>query len=395
MSTLRPLFITGSLAHGGAERQSITLVNALAGRGHACGLVYIKDDTSQLSRLRQHDLELVHGLRAHGYLDAGAIAALAGDISRFQPSLLVAVNGYALMMATLARQGADCSPPIVVTFHTTQLLGSREWVKSVVDRPFFWAARRTIFVCDRQRRHWLRRGLASRHNSVIYNGVDIEHFRDRSPPEGRRLLREGLGFAGTDFVIGISAVLRPEKNHQQLIQAVAVLRGMGVPARLLIIGDGPLRDDLERLARRLGLADSMRITGFTLDVRPYLSACDVAVLCSTSVETFSLAALEAMAMGRPVVHADLGGAAEMITPGHNGLLFPVGNTPALVRQLLLVAEPGRAAQMGQAARRMVETRFSENLMVDRYEQLLLADSAPQTNIQLSPLEQGARSHEHL
>ena len=84
-----------------------------------------------------------------------------------------------------------------------------------------------------------------------------------------------------------------------------------------------------------------------------------------------MAALEAMAIGRPVVHSDVGGAAEMIEPGRNGLLFPVGDTRALVEGLAALVDPRVSAAMGRNARARVETRFSERSMVDGYERLLL------------------------
>jgi glycosyltransferase involved in cell wall biosynthesis len=99
--------------------------------------------------------------------------------------------------------------------------------------------------------------------------------------------------------------------------------------------------------------------------------CDVVVLCSVAVETLSIAALEAMALERPVVHSDIGGAAEMIRPGENGFLFPVGDTGALVERLAALAGEEARRRMGVAARATVEQRFSERAMVDRYETLLL------------------------
>ena len=115
----------------------------------------------------------------------------------------------------------------------------------------------------------------------------------------------------------------------------------------------------------------MLITGFQQDVRPALAACDAVALCSRSVETFSLAALEAMALARPVVHSETGGAADMISPGRDGFLFPVGDTAALVERLAALAAPQAAARMGQEARRSVEARFSERAMVEAYEQTFL------------------------
>lgn len=368
---LRPMFVTGSLVHGGAERHSITVMNRLADRGHECHAVYVKNDPSQLDRIRLRPGGSVRCLKAEHYLDAGALADFARHISRIKPSVIVAANGYALMHAALARLWSRSPAPLVATFHTTQLLGAKEQVKMLIDRPFFWHAHCSVFVCEMQKRHWLRRGLGSRENAVIYNGVDTEHFSDRSGTDTRRIWRKELGFSETDYVIGISAVLRPEKNHIQLVNAVAALRSAGIPARLLIIGDGPTRQAVEDRARELKLAADMRITGLRKDVRPYLAICDVIVLCSIAVETFSLAALESMAMGKPVIHSDLGGAAEMVFPGHNGFLFPVGDTHALVHRLSVLADPALARQMGGNARAVVETRFSEKAMVDRYESLLL------------------------
>ena len=105
-------------------------------------------------------------------------------------------------------------------------------------------------------------------------------------------------------------------------------------------------------------------------MRPLLAASDAVALCSTS-ETFSLAALEAMALGRPVVQSQIGGAAEMTVPGENGALFPVGDTAALVARLAALADPAARRRMGAAARATVESRFSERAMVDRYEQRLI------------------------
>lgn len=377
---LRPLFVTGSLVHGGAERHSITVMNRLAARGYDCHAVYVKNDPSQLERIDQRQVRSVRCLHAQRFFDPAAIADFATHLRRVQPSVLVAANGYALLYASLARAQARLRIPVVVTFHTTQVFGFKEHLKMLIDRPVFWHAQRTIFVCEMQRRYWLRRGLGSRHNDVIYNGVDIDHFRDHSQPVERQATRHALGFAENDYVIAISAVLRPEKNHRQLVDAVRALRDMGLPARILMIGDGPLRASIEAHSRELGVEDSVRLTGFVDDVRPYLAACDVSVLCSLS-ETFSLAALEAMAMGKPVVHSAVGGAAEMIMPGNNGYLFQAGNTAELIHRLLVLAEPGVARSMGGAARRLVETRFADSVMVDRYENILSEVSASRPDVE--------------
>lgn len=363
---MKLFFVTGSLVHGGAERHTITLANRLGERGHECHFAYVKNDPSQLERIR--GAASVQCLHAAKYLDFRAVKTLRAELQKTDPDVVVAANQYALMYAWFALRGLKI--PLAVTYHTTLLRNAKEWLQMLWYRPFFWSAERAIFVCEAQRRHWARRRLGGRRNEVIHNGVDLEHWRPGSADE-KATLRRVLGFAESDFVVGMSAVLRQEKNHLQLVHAVARLRRRGIPARALLIGDGEMRPAIEARARSLGIVPEVTITGFQQDVRSLVGACDAVALCSTAVETFSLAALEAMALARPVVHSDVGGAAEMIRPGRNGFLFPVGDTAALVERLAALADRGACERMGARARESAESRFSERAMVERYEKTLL------------------------
>jgi len=361
---VRIMFITGSLVHGGAERHTITLANRLSERGHECHAVYVKDDPSQ--RERYSGMASITCLDARSYVDREALTRLVQLVVAVRPTHIVAVNQYALLYAWLAARRTGSQAPLAVTFHTTLLRNAKEWLQMLYYRPLFWSADWLAFVCDSQARYWKRRQLFARRTDVIYNGIDTEHYR----PRDSAALRKILGFADADLVVGMSAVLRAEKNPVQLVDAVAALRQRGVPARALMIGDGPMRPAVEERARSLGVAGDVVITGFQQDVRPLVGACDAVALCSTAVETFSLAALEAMALARPVVHAALGGAADMIQPWREGFLFPVGDTAALVERLAALADPELRRRMGEQARSTVEARFSERAMVDRYETTL-------------------------
>lgn len=363
---MRLLFVTGSLVHGGAERHAIALVNGLAVRGHECHLAYVRNDPSQLERLR--GAASVHCLDAAGYFDRAALHGLAEHIRRLRPSAVVAVNAYALFYAARALRSAGGGVPLAVLYHTTLLRNLKERLQMLYYRPFFWRADRLVFVCEAQRRYWARRLVHGRVTEVIHNGIDLGHWRPQ-PPEERARLRRVLGIGDGDYVLGMSAVLRAEKNPLQLVEALAQLRGRGVPARALFIGDGPMRPALEARARALGVAPQVTVTGLQQDVRPLLGACDVLTLCSTAVETFSLAALEAMALARPVVHSDVGGAAEMIRDGEQGFLFPVNDTAALVERLQALADPALRERLGERALASVAARFSEQAMLDKYETL--------------------------
>jgi len=360
---VRVLLATGSLAAGGAERCSVALLNGLAARGHECHAVYVKGEAGLLGRLAGQRSILC--LQARRYLDWQALAAFARHLERVRPAVVVAANGYALLYAWAALRLARWRAPLVVTFHSTRLLRLKERLQMAAYRPLFWGAACTVFVCEAQRRYWRRRALGSRRNAVIYNGVDTGEFCD----QGGSGLRAQLGFAATDFVVGACALLRPEKNHLQLLQAVAALRDLGLPAKALLIGDGEMRGAIEARAAELGLQRDVLIAGLQQDVRPYVEACDAIALCSHS-EAFSMAAIEAMALRKPVVHAAVGGAAEMILPGRNGFLYPAGDTRALVEKLAQLADSALCRRMGNRARGLVELLFSERAMVERYEHLL-------------------------
>jgi glycosyltransferase involved in cell wall biosynthesis len=366
----RAMFVTSSLSHGGAERHSISLMNRLAERRHECHAVHVKGGAGQLERLRLRGGGTVHCLGAARYFDWAAVQRFAAHLGRIEPAAIVAANPYALMYAALAMRLARRRVPLIVTFHSTRLLGLKEQLQMAAYRPFFWGADCAVFVCESQRRYWRRRVVFSRRNEVIHNGVDTQAFSSARVDGAGERMRAALGFRDADYVIGLAAVLRPEKNPLQLVDAIALLRARGIPAKALFIGDGPLRSAAEARARERRVANHVVITGYEHDVRPHLAACDVMALCSFS-ETFSLAALEAMAMGKPVVHSEVGGAAEMICAGHNGALFPAGDTAAFARALEALADRAASRRLGSNARRTVEALFSEGTMVDRYERLLL------------------------
>lgn len=366
---MRALFVTGSLVHGGAERHSITLMNRLAEQGCECHAVYVKNDPSQLGRIRLRGQGSVKCLEAARYLDRAALRAFTEHLLRLRPSVVIAANAYALMYAALAlgwaRLRGGPRAALLVTWHSTRMMSLKESLQMLLYRLFFRSADCAVFVSERQRRYWRQRLLSSRRNEVIHNGVDTEQFSETWNAGARERTRAMLGCGEGDFVIGLSAVLRPEKNPLQLVDAVAALRRRGIRARALLIGDGEMRAAVEARAQERGVSRQVVITGLQQDVRPWLAACDAVVLCSFT-EAFSLAAIEAMALAKPVVHADVGGAAEMIVPGWNGFLFPVGDTAALVGRLALLAEGDTAARMGRRAREVVEGFFSERQMVARY-----------------------------
>ena len=367
---LRALFVTSSFAYGSAEKQAITLMNRLAVRGHECHAAYIRENHALLDRVRLRSESSVRCLSAERYLDKSALADLAALIANLQPTVIVAAGPYALLFATFSRRLARTRTAMVVTQHSTGVSGPREFLEMLLYRPFVWTADCAIFGGDRQRRYWRRRGVLAKQNVVIYNGVDTDKFTDATMPEHRAATRRLFGFSGTDFVIGAIGDLSKEKNQIQLVSAVERLRGAGVRARALLIGDGGQRTAIEARARERGVMGDVAMTGFVHDVRPFVAACDVLAVCNLT-DALSVGALEAMALRKPVVHSNVGAAGEMIHPGYNGFLFRANDTDALVEHLARLTNPSERESIGEHARDIVERRFSEQRMIESYESLLL------------------------
>jgi glycosyltransferase involved in cell wall biosynthesis len=233
-----------------------------------------------------------------------------------------------------------------------------------------------IYVSENQRDHWRDWGLRAAADAVVHNGIDVDYFSAARAPRDEEL-RGRLGLAADDYVIGLCSGLRPEKAHGDLLRALAGLRGRGIPAKALLIGDGPERANIESTARELGLQEHVIITGLQKDVRPYIACCDVMTLVSHT-ETFSLAALESMALAKPLVMSDIGGASEQVVHGQTGLLFEPSDVAALTEQLAALNSATLRARMGAAAERRVHELFTLRTMTTGFTSqmsYLLAGSA--------------------
>lgn len=205
--------------------------------------------------------------------------------------------------------------------------------------------------------------------TTIYNGVDIARFTVPSA-EQRRHARAQLGFAADDFVVGMVARFRPEKNHEVFF-AGALQAAPSIPAlKLLALGDGPLLVQFrERIAQTM-LAARTTFAGDVPHVVPCLWAMDIGCLTSGSNEGFSNAILEQMAVGLPMIVTDVGGNAEAVVDGENGRVIPPGDASALSRALIdLHDNPARAAAMGRASRLRVEEKFSLQRMCAQHMRL--------------------------
>ena len=190
---------------------------------------------------------------------------------------------------------------------------------------------------------------------VVPNGVDLARLGQHRP---RAEVRRELGLSETTPVVGLVARLDHwGKGHKEFLSALATLKDR-YPIEALIIGGGRREGEVEQLAADLGLAGRVHFLGQRPDVPDLLAALDIFVLPSHS-EGVSLALLEAMGMGLPVIATAVGGLPEVVRHEKNGLLIPARDPEALAQALArLLAEPDLAGKLGENARKDVAENFS-------------------------------------
>ncbi len=295
-------------------------------------------------------------------------AKMADVVCRWKLDLLHV--HYAIPHATaafLAKQIArDCRIKVITTLHGTDvtLVGS--------ERSFFEITRFSVEVSDgitavsqaisRQTKEMF--GITN-HIEVIPNFVNVEQFK----PEIRHCSRRT--FAAEDEKILLHASnFRPVKRIPDVIEVFRQVRSQ-MKVKLILVGDGPEMSLAEHMISQHGLTDDVLLLGNQDSIATILPVADLFVLPSQT-ESFGLAALEAMACGVPVLASDTGGLPELVTNGRDGYLLPVGDVPGMVEKAMsILKNDQRLREMKKFARQTAIERFSEELLVPRYEEYYL------------------------
>jgi glycosyltransferase involved in cell wall biosynthesis len=206
----------------------------------------------------------------------------------------------------------------------------------------------------------------------IYNGVDAMEL---SPPKREDVVRERsrLGFSEEDFVVGMVAGFRPEKNHEIFFEGA--LRAMAaIPSlKILAVGGGPLLEEFRNRYAKESDESKVVFAGDVGDVARYLKAMDVGCLIPGKNEGFSNSVLEKMAMGLPLIVTNVGGNAEAVIDQQNGLVIPPGDAHAFCQALIeIYSDPAKRLEMGRRSRQLVEEKFTLQRMCKNHEMLYLS-----------------------
>lgn len=264
-----------------------------------------------------------------------------------------------------AAVAAYCGIPVVATVHGKHYF----WEKLRRRLAYRWVSRRATMVAvseDLKRFVVEKVGIDSSRITVLYNGVDLPQATD---PADIEACRRAMNLPDTDHVVGVVGNLYPVKGHQYLIDAIPAVLEKCPDSSFVFAGRGQLETDLKQQVNRLGLDKRVHFLGLRQDIPRVLALLDVFVLPSLS-EGLSMAILEAMMAGKPVIATSVGGNPEIVTDEETGFLVPPRDSHALAERLVtLLKNRHLAAQLGEHGKRRAERQFSLQSMVNAYESL--------------------------
>jgi glycosyltransferase involved in cell wall biosynthesis len=258
--------------------------------------------------------------------------------------------------------------PVVCTLHGHVDLDPRERFKRIKFGLINRGASRVVFVSQSLKRFFLGTGLLRPGiATVIPNGVDLARFQ-RSPDLGAR---RKFGASPGDFLVGAVGNVRPAKGYDVFIQTAGLLNARSSTYRFAVVGeaDSELGGALHSLREQVGVTESFAFPGFSDDIPTAMTAFDLFVITSRT-EGFSIATIEAMASGLPIVATRCGGPEEILEDGVTGVLVENGSAEAIAEAIeALRTDPRRRRRLGDAARADVRERYGLERQVEAYEAL--------------------------
>lgn len=355
---------------GGSGIVAVEIAHKMAERGHEVHVVSY-DSPARLNTLR--DRVHFHPVRVPKYplfeyppYSMALAAQLAEVISRYDLDVLHV--HYALPHASSAWMARTIAGrehlPIVTTLHGTDItiVGN--------DPSYLTVTKFSVEISDRVTAvsHWLAKRVnevvgTSVESDVVYNFVDSELFRPRDS-ELRQKIRNG---ADAPVLIHMSN-FRPVKRIQDVVETFLRVRAE-IPAKLVMVGDGPDRPEAEQRLLASEWADDVHFLGTQSSAEEILPLGDLFMM-PTNAESFGLAALEAMSCGLPVIGANVGGLPEVVEDGISGHLYPPGDVDSMARGVLkLLTDGERFREMKANARKRARETFTPEKSIGRYEQI--------------------------
>ncbi|MBF0308239.1 MAG: glycosyltransferase [Magnetococcales bacterium] len=356
----RILHVEASCGWGGQEIRTLTEARGLIGRGHEL-LLLAPEEAHILRNAPQY------GVPAQatplGKKSLSALWAMRKQLLRFAPHIVVSHSSVDSWLAAVAVRTLAPRPPLLRLRHVSTTVGQDPLTRWLYSKGCDHLV--TTGEALKSRLH-SENGVAPDHMTSIPTGIDLERFH----PGDKSAARHALGLPETAPIVGIVATLRNWKGHVYLFQAMAELIREEPSRHLLVVGDGPQRANLQRLAAELGLTERLIMPGNREDVPLWLQAMDLFVLPSYAEEGVPQALMQAMATGLPVISTPIGSIGELVIAEQTGLLVPPKQSDALASAIRrLLEHPEQRQQLGEGALHHAREHCGLERMLDRMEAL--------------------------
>lgn len=363
------VFIIHGLPMGGAEKFLISIVNHLFEIKYDPLVILLSNDDTLASEINER-IPVIKVLKKSRY-DLAISKRIKQQIIAHGAQKIFCVNPYSYFLTKLSFI-FEHHYQIFLSPHTTKPFSFYNWFQTFVYYRLIGRNDTLVYLCNKQQEYLTKKYyLPDCEQAVIYNGINTEAFNPiLFKGMDRDSIRATFSIDHDEKIILLVARINPEKRHTDALNALSIIhkkRGVIKP-HLMIVGSGniQLSDKLKSLTSSLGLDGYVHFVGNHSDVRIFYFIADIFTLTSES-ETFSMAALEAMAFGLPCALTDVGGAREMIVEDWNGTLADPLDPESIAKAWLNALKNNHNAH---SIREHVERRFSLPSMLNQYVHLL-------------------------
>lgn len=359
---LKVVHVVHSLNLGGAEKLVVRMSQALAGQ-FDISVLCLDEPGLWAEKLRKEGFS-VHCLWRQPGMDMGVVIKLAKFTRENRVDIVHAHQSTPWFYAGLSRL-LHGSPRLLFEEHGRHYPEVGKEKKILFNRYIVLPLTHRVVAVSEDTKNRLVRyeGLVYDRIDVIYNGVAA--VPSITPQERTRLRRE-LGLSPNDFVVGTVGRFDPIKNLSLLVESIAIVREKIPAIKGLLVGDGPTFEKIKELRKSRKLSNALVMPGYCSNAGRLVQCMDLFVLSSVS-EGVSVALLEAMAAGVPVVVTNVGGNPEIVSNGKTGWIIASGSLTELTAAILDAAEhPQRIQQFAEMGRRQYEERFQFEAMIERY-----------------------------
>lgn len=348
-------------AMGGQELAVLLYAGALRARGHDLRLIL--EPGSPLHRLAEAEKISVVPVPMRRANYGSAILTIRALLHQDRPAIVHVNSSRDSWVASLAAQLVHPRPKIVRSRHISVPLNRNFFTRLLYRRLCDFVI---VTGGELTRRALIERdGLDPDHVDAFPIGIDIVRFRPGVPAQG---LRREFNIPESHRLVGIVSYLRAYKGHRYFVEAAAKILSRIKNVTFVIVGEGPEEDNLQTQISKLGLKDRVLLLGYRENQIDAMRSLDVFVLPSVEADTIPQALMQALAVGLPVVSTSFGSIPDVVIHGETGLLAVPRDASSLAEQIIAMLEDdGLRQRLGANGRRLIEARYSLDMMLDRLE----------------------------